>query len=354
MRVGLFRPIRLAPALPPAAIGLGALALFAIALASPQAALAGWLIGFVAVATVALGAVALLAIHALTAGRWGEAARPVLVPAAMILPVLLVGALVLALFAARLYPWAADPARAGPGVARLYLNPGLFALRAVVIFGGLWLFARAGRHRSPGSLAAGLCLVLYALAMNAAGTDWLLSLDPRYTSSAFGMQLIVAQLAAALCVVILVLPGAEADAVWGDFGALLASCLLGELYLILMTFIVHWYGDLPPQAAWYLRRSRHAWIAVEAAGVVFGGVLPLLALMSSAVRRHPARLRVVALAVLAGTVVQWIWLVAPEAGGGLAALGGLAAVLLFGGLGCVLAPWLAPVDGPAWRTADGA
>ena len=101
-----------------------------------------------------------------------------------------------------------------------------------------------------------------------------------------------------------------------------------------MTFVVHWYGDLPEQAAWYLARTHGAWRWLEIAGTALGAVGPGLALLFAGVRRSRARLRVVAGVLLGGILVENIWLVAPDAGSqaGWALLAGLLATLACAGL----------------------
>ena len=155
-------------------IGLGGLvAMVAIGVAAPSLALHGWLIGFTFSAAPVLGALALLLIHALTGGRWGEAHRPALLSLARTTPALIVLVLPL-VFGARLtYPWAADPAPAGRHVAQFYLNPLAVGLRSVVGLGVLsWFAWRLDRGR-PGMLEAGLGLCVYAIFVNATAFDWL-------------------------------------------------------------------------------------------------------------------------------------------------------------------------------------
>ncbi len=327
---------------------VGAAALVALAVwgfAEPRAVLHGWLIAFAFVGGVPLGAVALLMIHRLTGGRWGEAARPPLAAAAAVLPSLAAFVLPLLLASRVVYPWAEDPARAGPGVATLYLDPLLVGCRSLVGIGMLGIAAWRLVGGRLGTLGAGLGLVAYAVFMNAASYDWLLSIAPRFTSSAFGAQIIVAQLLSALCFAVLTLRASADDPVWPDLGALILAVALGEAYLVLMSFIVHWYGNLPDQAEWYLERTRGGWAWLAAAGVAAGAVAPIAALLFERVRTEPALLRPVAALLLAWCLSEDVWLVAP-ATESLAAVAALLAVI---GLGATIiglaAPMVARMEG---------
>ena len=128
------------------------------------------------------------------------------------------------------------------------------------------------------------------------------------------MQMIVAQLLSGLCFAVLASDAPADDPVWGDFGGLMLACLLGEAYLLLMTLVVHWYGNLPDQAAWYLRRSLGVWRWLEVGGTLVGAIGPGCALLVGRVRHSRTAMRVVALAVLCGIVAEVVWLVLPEAG----------------------------------------
>ena len=216
------------------------LLLLAVALGAPRAAASGWLIGFTTLGAVVLGATAMILIHTLTGGRWGAFARPALLAGTSPMPLLLVAFVVLCVGAPVLYPWIADPGRAGPGVAALYLNLPFLGVRGLVLIAGLALLMRLRERSGLSPLAAGIGLVWYAVGLDLVAVDWLQSLEPRYTSSAFGVQIIIDQLVAACAWAILATPAEEPGGCWSDLGCLLLATALGEAYLILMTFIVHW------------------------------------------------------------------------------------------------------------------
>lgn len=303
----------------------GLVLLILIGIAAPAAAMHGWLIGFTFAAGGQLGALALLLIHALTGGRWGEAHRPTMLNLARAAPALTVLVLPLVFGADAIYPWASDPATAGRDVSQFYLNPLAVGLRSTIGLGLLSWFAWRLTCGRPGLLEAGLGLCLYAVFMNAAAYDWLLSLTPRYTASAFGAQIIVGQLLAALCWTVLLSETRRDDPSWGDLGALMLATTLGLGYLVLMGLAINWYGDLPEQADWYMSRTEHGWVWLEAAGTLLAAG-PMLSLLFAGVRNRPGPLRVMAVVLLVGLFVEHVWLVSP-ATEPLSALAGLVAAL---------------------------
>ncbi|GJE12462.1 MULTISPECIES: hypothetical protein [Methylobacterium] len=281
----------------------------------------GWLVAWLVWSAVPVGSLVLMLIHRVTGGRWGEALAPALRPAAGLIPLAALAFLGVALSLPALYPWAADPGTVKPGVAELYLDPALFDLRAAVTLVGwsvLALLCLAGRC-SP--LAAALGLSFYGLTISLVAVDWILSVEPHFTSSAFAANVAFHQILAALAWAALASPpGLDAERA-ADLAGLILATLLGVLYLSLMSYIVAWYGDLPEKSVWYLRRGTGPWIAVLLAALAAGGLLPFAALLFGRIRRSVASLRVVGLLTLIGVALHLAWYVLPayEAGAGPAA-----------------------------------
>jgi hypothetical protein len=318
-----------------AGCGASALLLAWGAIGGAEAALAGWLIGLVFWIGIALGAMAMLAVHAITGGEWVRDLRPVLAPAAASLPLFALFLLPVLLGMGLLYPWATDPLAAQrPSVAHWYLSPASFLLRSAVALAG-WsiaglVLARTGGARRTGPGAA--ALVFHALAMSVIPLDWVLSLDPRFRSSAFGVATAVNQMLAALAWCALLQPeepGGKGHA--GDLARMLLAALLGSVYLGFAQFLVAWYGNLPEKAVWFLARDRPPWIQLEIGALLLATAVPFVALLAARIRRSPRPLAAVGASVLAGTLLHQAWLVGPRFGPP-ALLGAVLAVIAIGGI----------------------
>ncbi len=215
-------------------------------------------------------------IHEATGGRWGLASAPVLrlgalcaLPLPIFFAVLLTGL-------KTLYPWADGAAASAPDVAHFYFNvPAFAAVGLVALIGSATIgaFLAVG---ALGLLGASIALVFHGFAVSLVAVQWMLSIDPRYSDSAFGTEIAVQQIMLALAAIATVQPRRSVAIADGDIGALLFATSLGAFYLGLRTFIVKWYGDQAVDAAWYLAR---AW----APGRLFHG--------RGAVRRHRANRR---------------------------------------------------------------
>ncbi len=294
-----------------------ALTLLLCGIVAPGLALSGWLAGLVFWLGIALGAFALLAIHALTGGLWLAPLFPVLAPAVATLPVFALLALPLLPGAAALWPWVADPSVVPRAtVAQWYLNLPGFALRGAVALAG-WsvlglLLVRSGARR-PGLGAP--ALIFHAFAVTLLGVDWILSLDPHFRSTVFGAALGVTQILAALAWAALLEPepaGFRGKA--GDLARLIMAAALGAVYLGFAQFLVAWYGNLPYKAAWFLKREELPWILLEGASVALSAILPVAALLPAVLRRSPRMLAWVGAGVLLGVWLHLVWLVGPPFG----------------------------------------
>ncbi|HZL32028.1 MAG TPA: hypothetical protein VFC54_13355 [Pseudolabrys sp.] len=324
-------------------------AMIVIVFIDPRIAAAGWLIAFNYVAAFPLGALALIMIHRLTGGRWGDALLPVLLPLARCTLLLVVLVLPVAIGAFWFLPEQARIGELTPSVASIYLNAPSFAARSligVVGLGMLALFVPRG-----GRLVAGLGLFAYAVVISFLALDWNLAIEPPFFSTSFGASVAITQLLAVLAL------GAVLDAAprdRADLGGLLLTVTLGITYLDFMAVLVIWYGDLPAKTFWFTERLNDGWLALAVATFVIGSLLPVAMLMFARVRRSHTGLGIAGVCELFGLALYQTWLIGPAFG--VAAV--LAAMVAFGAMtaliiAAILGDW--PLDLPArWRTAHGA
>ena len=313
----------------------GSLIALAIGLAaSPKSVMQGWLIAFVFISGIPIGSLVLLLIHRLTGGRWGTALAPILIPAAAMLPLLALVFLPLAFGLSAPYRWTSDTSTLRPAVAHAYLNQPAFLLRTAIALVGWSVLAVAVVRERCTELMAGLGLVFHAVVISLVAVDWILSIDSRFSSSAFAAAIAIQQLLSALALAAIAGPEARQSGAIADLAGLIMATLLGTVYLGLMSFIVIWYGNLPDKAAWYVLRGRDGWQWLIAAAVVIGALVPLGLLLKQSVRQSGGALRLVGGLILLGVFLHVTWLIAPAFGNGAIVAALIAMVALIGlGLG---------------------
>ena len=274
----------------------------------PQA----WLSAMVLFSLWPLGSLGLLLAHALTGGRWGDALRPGLLLGLSTMPLLLPVAVPYVATLSPLYEWARPDGALLPN--RFWLNLPFAGLRGViylVTWLGLGALA-AGRAQAGRSLVGLACigLPLLALTVSFAAIDSTMSLQPHFISSAYGMIAMTGAGVLALSCAVLVtdsLGTAEADQV----GKLMLGLALLWIYLDFMQLLIVWQSDLVSQAPWYLRRARGGWGLVSGVVALMHGIIPVLALLFTPVRRSWRALRVLAWMVVTAEVLRTAWTVLP-------------------------------------------
>jgi hypothetical protein len=300
--------------------------------ANPKSVMQGWLIAFVFVSGIPIGSLVLLLIHRLTGGRWGTALAPVLMPATAMVPFVALAFLPLAFGLSAPYRWASDTSILRPAVAHVYLNQPAFLLRSAVALVGWSVLAVAVVRKRCTELMAGLGLVFHAVVISLVAVDWVLSIDSRFSSSAFAAAIAIQQLLSALALAAIAGPEARQPGAIADLAGLILATLLGTIYLALMSFIVIWYGNLPDKAAWYLLRARDGWQWLIASAVVIGALAPLCLLLKQSFRQSRIVLRLIGSLILLGIFLHVAWLIAPAFGSG-AIVAASSAVIALVGLG---------------------
>jgi hypothetical protein len=298
-----------------------------------------WLIGFLFCLGLALGSLGLLMLQHLSGGQWGMVGRRVFEASARTLPLVALFFVPILFALPTLFMWARPAAVAGDRILQRkapYLNVPFFTGRAAVFFAFwilcAWLLTKWSAAQDRGEAAldpAGMVrfrtvsapgILFLVLTLTFAMTDWVMSLDPHWFSTIFGLMFTAGFGLAAFAFTIFVLAsigpaGAFAGRLnprhFHDLGKLLLAFTMLWAYLNFSQFLIIWSGNLPEEIPWYLERIRGSWGYVALALVLFHFALPFLLLLSQDLKKNSGRLARVALVILVMRLVDIIWLVAP-------------------------------------------
>jgi hypothetical protein len=164
-------------------------------------------------------------------------------------------------------------------------------------------------------------LLAYGLTITFASFDWLMSLEPHWFSTIYGVLIMGGQGLSALAFLIVVLvwlsrrPPLDRIVVpahFHDLGNLMLAFVMLWAYFSFSQYLIIWAGNLPAEIAWYLHRMQTGWRPVAAVLIVFHFAVPFVVLLSRTVKRRGHLLLRVAVAVLVARLVDLLWLVAPE------------------------------------------
>lgn len=296
--------------------------------ASPRQGLLSYLFAFLFCTGLSLGSLALLLVHLLTGGAWGEALRSPLLAAARVLPLQAVLVVPLLLGMRTLYPWMAPALVAHDAVLRAqgwYLDQGFFVVRTIVCF-ALWLgilalflrwTANPARRAALGRLAAA-GLIVYALSTLLVSTDWVMSLLPHWHSSTFGMMVATGWVLGAAALAVLHAarrrtPGTgPAPQTSRDLGNLLLTLVLAWAYLAFMQYLTVWIADQPQETSWYIPRTLTTWCWLAWFLIAFHFTVPFALLLSRQAKQQRTWLAAIAGMLLAGQLADALWLVVPD------------------------------------------
>jgi len=324
-----------------------------------------YLIGYMFWLYITLGCLGLLMVQHLSGGAWGIVSRRVFEAAVRTLPVMAVLFIPIAMNLPALFVWARPEALNDPQIQTkaAYLNQSFFLARAIGYF-VIWIgvgFTLAGWSAKqdidapviPGPedrkfrVLSGPGLVLYMITITFMSVDWMMSLDPHWTSTIFGVLFVGGAGLSALAFTVVVLASlSEAKPMselmsadrFHDLGKLMYAFVLLWAYFSVSQLIIVWSGNLPEEIPFYLRRFQGVWGKVSWI-VLFGHfVVPFAFLLSRRIKRNAKLAARVALFILAMRAVEIAWMIAPMVRHGVNASGpnwvDFAAVL---GLGLV---WL--------------
>src|SRR5437762_3538213 len=317
--------------------GLGLAACLLAGLTSDRAsALHSYLFAFVFWTGVGLGGMAILMLHHMVGGTWGFALRRPLEAAARNIRWMALFAIPLGVFyfpyLDRLMSEGADGQALAP-FKRVYLNPTFFAARTVVYLAA-WVALAAFREKwsaeqdrtgSPECIRrlqhlSGPGLVIYGLTVTYASVDWIMSLEPTWFSTIYGMIIMVTQALAAMAVVTVTvallhdrkpLTKILSPLLFNDFGNLLFTFTMLWAYLSFSQYLIIWSGNLPDETQWYRSRASGGWAWVAVLLIVFHFAVPFVLLLMRFIKRRARVLAAVAAGLMVMSAVDIYWLTVP-------------------------------------------
>ena len=313
--------------------------------------LRAWLLGMVLTFGFAVGGLAMLMVQYVTGGKWGLLLRRPLEAMSRTLPLIFIYWLVIAFSMKRLYLWASidDPAAAFKAgfineiqahaieFKRPMLNPEAFIVVSILCF-AIWAFYMLrlnylGLKRDTETLDAtpkwikqlenisGPGIVVYSLTMTAAVIYWVMSLDPTWYSSVYGLLFLVGQgyqvLAFAIIVVIALSQGEPYKTVLRqteqhDLGKFTFAFVMLNIYLAFSQFLIIWSGNLPEEIPWYLDRFMGGWGVIITLDFIFHWLIPFTLLLSRDLKRNKKLLTRICQWMVFAKAFDLFWLIEPN------------------------------------------
>jgi hypothetical protein len=296
----------------------------------------GYLVGFIFWIGITIGSLALLMLQHLTGGAWGLVIRRVLEASTRTLPLMVLLFVPIIIGLNHIYPWtnvAELKTDALRHKAETFLNPSFFIIRAAiyfVIWSGAamllnWLSLQ--QDRAAGSkvkkkmqMISGPGLGFLILSVTFASVDWVMSLEPAWYSTIFGLIFVASWSLSALAFTTLMMTWlskrAPMDTVvqrshFHDWGNLTLALVMLWTYFAFSQYLIIWSGNLPEETTWYVARTHGGWGTIAVIIFILQFAFPFMTLLSRATKKSAQKLALLAGLILLMRMLDVIWLIEP-------------------------------------------
>jgi hypothetical protein len=301
-----------------------------------------YLVAFMYVLAIGLGSLWFVTIQHLTNAKWSTVVRRVaeILAANMALVAVLALPVIVPILMghSELYEWS-DPVKITHNTALAhkagYLNLRFFLVRCIVYFGFWTLLSRHFLKRSVEQDTSGKPevnvslqalsapgMILFALTLTFCAVDLLMSLDPDFFSTIFGVYYFAGAVASGYSFIALSLmwlqgKGRLTNSVnrehYHDLGKMMfAFGVVFWSYIAFSQFMLIWYGDLPEETHWFKDRFRGDWGVVSWTLLACHFVIPFFGLISRHVKRNRKTLAFWAFWLLTIEYIDLYWLIMPS------------------------------------------
>lgn len=313
-----------------------------------------WLCAYLFWLGVPLAGITLVLVHDLVGGDWLAAVRPILNAAIATLPLATLAGIPAFLGLSSLYSWSHASYHLGNAA---YLNPISFFIR-YAIYLILWnllaafaLWAPRVPTLSPNFVwVSGIGLVILAFSSGFASIDWILSLEPKFWSSAFPYGAEASWFNTGFAFILLTFalsPLAESENMATLVKILLATTIFWA-YIEFIQFLIIWEENLRFEIPWYLKRTTSIWQPALDVSVLLGFVVPFFVFLWGPPKRNRTVVATICALILVSRLADKWWLVLPEFGKAGAFWLDVAAICALGG--AIILIFLLAMRYPGWFT----
>mgnify|MGYP000311221556 CR=1 FL=1 len=319
-------------------LGASAYAIFTSAGADKLTALTSYLVAFMYVATIGVGCMFFAMLQHLVGARWSVAIRRIAENFGAPLWVLIPLFIPLAVNIPTLYSeWAGPTPLAEVVEAKgSYLNLNFFYIRAAIYLvawaalgyvvhkrsvqldesGDPGLVVKLRRMAPPGVLVFGITLTF-------AGFDWLMSLDPKWASTMFGVYVFAGTFLSGMAMIALTgrilhgrgyLRGVVNEEHFHDLGKMIFGFIVFWAYIAFSQFFLIWYANIPEETLWFRKHWTYEdqdWSTVGWALIGLQFLFPFFAILSRHAKRNAAIMLPIAALLVGMHYVDLFWVVMP-------------------------------------------
>jgi hypothetical protein len=176
---------------------------------------------------------------------------------------------------------------------------------------------------------SGPFLLIFALTLSFASFDWLMSTEPHWYSTIYGVYIFAGMACVSLSVITLTVvwlrwtgwlgQGIVRDEHLYSLGVMLFTFVCFWGYIWMSQYMLIWYGNLSEETIFFFRRGwseepslRNGWIGLSVVQVFVRFVIPFFLLLSRRAKMNGRSLAIISVIIIFGQLVDLYWLIMPN------------------------------------------
>lgn len=295
-----------------------------------------YIVAFGFVAATGLGAMFFVMVQFLSGAAWSVTVRRLMENVMITLPFCAILFLPVAFGLKDIYSWSNTAAAVADPVLKLktnYLSENAFIIRSYIYFAvwSLWIFSicyqstKQDREKSIRQMhiasrwsAPGLFLAVVVGTL--ASYDWLMSIEPKWYSTIFGLYILSGGALTFFSIVTLVALGFRRAGImtrainlehFHDLGKWMFAMTAFYTYIAFAQYLLIWYANLPEETVWYRHRIHGGWFWIAISMPFIRFVIPFFALLCRPAKRSLSMLGLVAVWCVVIEYVDMYWIAMP-------------------------------------------
>ncbi len=214
-----------------------------------------------------------------------------------------------------------------------YLNEPFFIIRSIATFVLVFIFwwLLAGRsfrqdklqkdnYRKTTTRYAAMFIPVFAITLTFMAIDWMMTLEPHWFSTIFGVYYFAGTFSVVLAVITLIAISLNENKLmhplvdrnhYYNFGALMFAFTNFWAYIAFSQFLLIWYANIPEETFWFIQRWEGTWAAVSIGMIIIHFIIPYAILLPQPAKSDPKRLKFMAIWLIFAHFYDLYWLVMP-------------------------------------------